>query len=143
MAFRARSWSVRWIQRLNAWLATVDTASSTCDDDGANLDDEGTCTIVFTSPTVGNTVGNGSVTLHFGDVDVERATNGNAGPGGSGPATKEWFDNPPPLPRTGTDSYQLLQSALLLLLAGAGFVGAGWYLRPAGAHASRPFRRRR
>jgi len=117
--------------------AVVDTANSTCDNAGANTDANGQCTIVFTSATAGTTVGNASVTLTVAGKSLTRTTAGKTGPEGSGPATKTWFAPPVELPRTGSNSLSLANLALLLVVAGLAFAGAGWLLRPAGAHARR------
>jgi hypothetical protein len=70
----------------------IDNLSSTCDNAGSNLDSSGQCTLTFTSQTAGTVVGNASVSLSVGGVSLTRSTSGNAGPGGSGPATKIFVD---------------------------------------------------
>ncbi|MDF1502552.1 SpaA isopeptide-forming pilin-related protein [Roseisolibacter sp. H3M3-2] len=47
-----------------------------------------TCTLTINSAAAGTFTANASVTLTVGSVSLTRATNGTAGPGGSGPATK-------------------------------------------------------
>jgi len=111
--------------------STLDAGSSTCDTEGANTDDSGQCTIVFTSTSAGTTTGNASVAVGIKGITVNRNTSANSGPGGSGPAVKTWFA-PPPLPRTGTNTFDLLEMAALLLIAGFAFAGAGFLLKPIG-----------
>ena len=73
----------------------IDGANSTCDDNqpsGDNLNASGQCTLTFTSPSAGTVTGNASVALTVGGVNLTRSTSGNAGPGGSGAATKVFVD---------------------------------------------------
>ena len=77
--------------------STVNTASSTCDDLGANTNASGQCTIVFSSPSAGRTTANAYVTLNVGGVSLTRDTDPatssvGSGTGGSGPAVKTWVD---------------------------------------------------
>ena len=78
--------------------AIFDAGASTCDDGGTdNLDADGKCTIVFTSNGAGTTTVNASVTLTVAGVSVTRDTDPGtagilAGPGGTGPADKDWVD---------------------------------------------------
>jgi peptidyl-tRNA hydrolase len=77
--------------------SVVNTAASTCDDPGNNLDANGRCTIVFTSNTAGTVTGNASVQLVVGGVTLNRdsdpaTANAGSGPGGSGPATKRFVN---------------------------------------------------
>jgi hypothetical protein len=71
-------------------LAVVDTAASTCDNTGNNLDANGQCTIKFTSATPGTITGHAKVTIPssvFGTTaDVVRETDGTGQ--NSGDATK-------------------------------------------------------
>jgi Prealbumin-like fold domain len=75
---------------------SIDTALSTCDDAGDNLDANGQCTIVFTSPSAGTVTINASVSLTVGGValtrDTDPVTLAPSGPGGTGPATKVFVD---------------------------------------------------
>jgi hypothetical protein len=79
-------------------VAVLDAAASTCDDfqpDGDNLNTSGQCIVVFTSATAGTTTINATVTLVVGGVSLTRDTDPatldvGAGPGGTGPATKNW-----------------------------------------------------
>lgn len=52
----------------------------------------GSCTVTITSTTAGETVVSASTTSLVGPVTVTRSTDGNAGTGGSGNATKHWAD---------------------------------------------------
>lgn len=52
----------------------------------------GSCSVNLTSSTSGTTVVAASTTVQVGPTQVTRSTNGSAGPGGSGNATKEWVD---------------------------------------------------
>ncbi|HET9564071.1 MAG TPA: SpaA isopeptide-forming pilin-related protein [Mycobacterium sp.] len=79
----------------NGSAAVIDGANSTCDDNqpsGDNLNDSGQCTLTFTSASAGTVTGNASVALTVGGVALTRSTSGNAGPGGSGAATKVFVD---------------------------------------------------
>jgi hypothetical protein len=71
---------------------TPDSQSSTCDDptitDGGNT---ATCTLTISNDTVQTFTANASADVTMGGVTVTRSTSGNAGPGGSGPATKTFF----------------------------------------------------
>jgi hypothetical protein len=86
----------------NGATGTLNAASSTCDNAGANTDANGKCLLVISSPTTGQTVANAAVTLTINgpggtstqltrDTSPATATIGS-GPGGSGPATKTWVD---------------------------------------------------
>src|SRR5262249_4668889 len=70
----------------------LDSEASTCDDEGTNTDGNGQCTIVFTSPSAGTVTGNASATLVALGLELTRSTSGNSGPGGSGPAVKQFVD---------------------------------------------------
>ncbi|MFM7225204.1 MAG: beta strand repeat-containing protein [Actinomycetota bacterium] len=76
----------------NGASASVNSGASTCAPPGGTLNGSGQCTIVFQSGSAGVTTGNASWTGSVGGVSFTRATNGNAGPGGSGPAVKTWVD---------------------------------------------------
>ncbi len=52
----------------------------------------GECSVSLSSSTSGTTVVAASTTVQVGPTTVTRSTNGNAGAGGSGNATKEWVD---------------------------------------------------
>jgi hypothetical protein len=68
---------------------------TTSDDNCATVGTiNGKCSVTFSSPTVGTTIGNAMVTLTIRGVTVIRDTAGNSGPGGSGPATKHWVNVP-------------------------------------------------
>ncbi len=54
--------------------------------------DTATCTLTISSDEVAVFTANASASLTMGGVSVERSTSGNAGPGGSGPATKAYVD---------------------------------------------------
>jgi hypothetical protein len=117
--------------------STLDPNNSTCNATGNNTDANGQCTITFTSQTAGTTTGNASVAIPVGGIVLARSTSANAGPGGSGPAIKTWFAPPQELPRTGFNSFDVAEMAVLLLIAGLAFAGAGFLLRPVGAHGRR------
>jgi hypothetical protein len=72
----------------------INTAASTCDDPGDNLDDGGQCTITFTSNTSGTVTGHASVSINLttaqGDITITRAT--DAVGGNSDDAVKEFVD---------------------------------------------------
>ena len=74
--------------------ATINTALSTCDDAGANLDAAGQCTLVISSPTAGQTKAFASVTLLIDGQSVTRDSNSTTviphGPDGTDEATKTW-----------------------------------------------------
>jgi hypothetical protein len=78
--------------------ATINTALSTCDNAGPNLDAAGTCTLVISSPTAGTTKAFATVTLSIGGVSVTRDANSTTviphGPGGTDEATKTWIPTP-------------------------------------------------
>jgi len=76
----------------NGAVAGVNSGSSTCAPPGGTLDANGECVIVFESPSGGKTTGNASWTGTVGGVTFTRATDGESGPGGSGPAVKTWVD---------------------------------------------------
>jgi len=76
----------------NGASAGVNAGASTCAPPGGTLDGNGECTIVFQSGSAGVTTGNASWTGTVGGVTFTRATDGNSGPGGSGPAEKTWVD---------------------------------------------------
>src|SRR5204863_68930 len=69
--------------------STIDHTSSTCD---TVTDNNGQCTIVFTSPATGTVTTNASATLTLQGIEVTRNTSADSGPNGSGPATKRWVD---------------------------------------------------
>lgn len=75
-------------------LNNIDTAASTCDDAGDNLDANGQCTITFTSDTAGTVTGHATVAMDLttseGDITITRQTN-NAN-GNSGDAVKTYVD---------------------------------------------------
>ena len=52
----------------------------------------GKCSVDLTNTSAGTDVVSASTTVLVGTVSVSRTTNGNAGPGGSGNATKSWVD---------------------------------------------------
>jgi hypothetical protein len=59
----------------------INLAASTCDDaqpTGDNLDNNGQCTVVFTSSTAGTVTGHASVSLVVGGVTLTRSTDGTA-----------------------------------------------------------------
>ena len=68
----------------------VDEEASTCDDAGANTDDNGQCTIVFSSASAGQCVGSASATLLVGGETLVRSTDGSSE--NSGEATKTYVD---------------------------------------------------
>jgi hypothetical protein len=51
-----------------------------------------TCTVTINSSTAGTFTINASATATIGGLSITRATNGTPGPGGSGPATKNYVD---------------------------------------------------
>jgi len=72
----------------------IDTAASTCDDAGDNLDANGQCTITFTSNTTGTVTGHATVSINIttaqGNITITRETDGAAG--NSDDAAKEFVD---------------------------------------------------
>jgi hypothetical protein len=58
----------------------------------ATVGGSGSCDVSITSPTSGSTVVSASTTVQVGPLSLSRSTNGNAGAGGSGNATKQWVD---------------------------------------------------
>jgi len=72
--------------------ATTQVINDTCSPPNGAGTVSGSCTVEFTSSTPGTTTGNASVTLTVRGQTLVRATNGNSGPGGSGPAVKTWFN---------------------------------------------------
>lgn len=52
----------------------------------------GSCSVTLTSAIAGVSIVNASTTVVIDGVSIVRSTNGNAGPDGSGPATKRWVD---------------------------------------------------
>jgi hypothetical protein len=61
-------------------------------DQCATIGTTGSCSVSLTSPTSGTTVVSASTSVQVGPLLLARSTNANAGPGGSGNATKEWAD---------------------------------------------------
>lgn len=68
----------------------VNSAASTCDDAGDNVDNNGQCTIVFSSATPGTVVGSASAVLTVGGQTFTPSTNGTNG--SSGTVTKRFVD---------------------------------------------------
>lgn len=62
------------------------------DDDCTTSGGTGSCSVSITSASAGTTVVSASTSVQVGPITVQRSTNGNAGPGGSGNAVKEWVD---------------------------------------------------
>ena len=111
------------------------TVSSTCDKPTVD-GNKATCTLTINSSVVGTFVANATANLTIGGTALVRSTDSTvatAGPGGSGPATKQYVERPlqvlgevvvkpaPPatLPRTGVEVLQLISVAVLLLVGGA------------------------
>ncbi|MDQ1374100.1 MAG: hypothetical protein QOJ09_1438, partial [Actinomycetota bacterium] len=67
---------------------TFDSGVDQC----ATVANSGSCSVSITSPAAGTTVVSASTTVQVGPLTLTRSTNGNAGPGGSGNAVKEWAD---------------------------------------------------
>jgi len=61
-------------------------------DDHCVTDGTGHCSIQIVSNTTGSNTINASVTFNVGGVSITRATNGNSGPLGSGPITKDYVN---------------------------------------------------
>ena len=81
--------------------ATAQLTGGTCGNTSGTIgsgstDANGQCTATISSPTAGLTVANATATLSVAGVsltrDTDPATGITAGPGGSGPATKQWVD---------------------------------------------------
>ncbi len=76
--------------------AVFDAAASTCDDDqpdpNDNLNDDGECTIVFTSASAGTTTVNATAKVTVGGLEITRTTGtaANTAAGGTDDATKDW-----------------------------------------------------
>src|SRR5205085_2384253 len=51
-----------------------------------------TCVVTINNPTDGTFTANATAKVTMGGVQVTRSTSGNSGPGGSGPATKNYVD---------------------------------------------------
>ena len=60
----------------NGAVSSVDTAASSCDDSGSNLDGNGQCILVINSNTAGQVTAHAKVTLTVGGVDLVRETDG-------------------------------------------------------------------
>lgn len=71
-------------------LPVVNNTLSTCDDAGDNVDNNGQCTIVFSSATAGTVVGSASATLTVGGQTFTPSTDGTNG--SSGTVTKRFVD---------------------------------------------------
>ncbi len=65
------------------------SSSNTC---GTTSGTSATCTLTINSGTTGTFTANATAVVTMGGVTVTRSTSGNAGPGGSGPATKTYVD---------------------------------------------------
>jgi uncharacterized repeat protein (TIGR01451 family) len=74
----------------NGANSVLDAAASTCDDAGANTDQNGQCTITFTSGTAGKVTGHASASLTIGGATVTTETNGTGG--STGDAVKTFVD---------------------------------------------------
>jgi hypothetical protein len=112
---------------------TPGTMSSTCDSPVVN-GNTATCTLTINSSVAGTFVANATVRLTAGGTALVRSTDSSvatAGPGGSGPATKQYEPlqvlgevlTPPavapvPLPRTGADILRMLALGLVLVIGG-------------------------
>jgi hypothetical protein len=92
----AAAGDVSWTLTDAGSTAVFDAALSTCDNDqpdpGDNLNNDGECTIVFSSATPGTTTVNASVDVVVGGVAITRTTGtaANTAAGGTGNATKTW-----------------------------------------------------
>lgn len=75
----------------NGATPVVNTAASTCDDTGPNVNASGQCTIVFTSATVGTVTGSATATVPLGGQNYVVSTNGLAG--NSGTVLKRFVDS--------------------------------------------------
>jgi uncharacterized repeat protein (TIGR01451 family) len=62
----------------NGAASVLNSASSTCDDAGANTDASGQCTIVFTSNSAGEVTGHASSNISVGGLSLFRETDGTA-----------------------------------------------------------------
>jgi hypothetical protein len=109
--------------------STLEAASSTCDNAGANTDAGGQCTIVFTSNSVGKVTGHATSTLHLGNpaATVTVATDGVGQ--NSGDAVKTFVDaNIQITPATATNplntNHVLTGHVNVNLGAGGGYVNA-------------------
>jgi len=65
------------------------SSSNTC---GTTTGNSAACALTINSATTGTFNANASATVTVGGVTLTRSTSGNAGPGGSGPATKTYVD---------------------------------------------------
>ncbi len=65
------------------------SSSNTC---GTTSGDTAACVLTINSGTTGTFTANATATVIVGGVTVSRSTSGDAGPGGSGPATKTYVD---------------------------------------------------
>src|SRR5439155_1728628 len=78
-----------------AIVPSVSTApssqSTTCSSPSVN-GNTATCTLTINSTSVGTFTANATASVTMGGVTVSRSTSANAGPGGSGPATKRYVD---------------------------------------------------
>lgn len=66
----------------------VPAADNTCDTDSS-----GNCTLTITSSEPGVSTVNASTTISVSGTSITRSTSTTSGPGGSGPATKNWVDD--------------------------------------------------
>ena len=78
---------------------TPSSSSTTCGSPAIN-GTVATCTLTINSTSVQDYVANATAVVVAGGVSMTRSTSGNSGPGGSGPATKDYVDahitiNPP------------------------------------------------
>jgi hypothetical protein len=71
-------------------INVVDTAASTCDDTGQNLNASGQCSITFKSDSAGTVTGHATVTLTVGGVSITRASDSTHG--STGDAVKTFVD---------------------------------------------------
>jgi hypothetical protein len=90
-----------------------------------------TCELTINSSVVATYTANATAKLSVAGASVTRSTDASvapAGPGGSGPATKEYVEEPPEvqglqfLPRTGAFLMRNLWAGMLLLMGGLGLV---------------------
>ena len=103
-------------------ISEIDAAASTCDDAGDNLDENGQCTITFTSNMTGTVTGHARVSMNLttseGPISISRRTDGAAG--NTGDAVKEfvdgslaWFKNDDTGTRLGGASFELCRTHTL------------------------------